>query len=174
MGYWWIHTAPWAQRPGLAAFVLFAGALFSRTTVFWTIERQGRPIGHCHIRHIDRSGGHGTAAILIGDKRAQGMGLGVEALALRNAYAFQRLGLDRIEVSVAAKNLASRRLVERSGYRLIGVAKEDAYLDGQKSAVLLFELLRSDWTGARLLDERPIGSAIEVAVLGAESPRRLA
>ncbi|TMG59921.1 MAG: GNAT family N-acetyltransferase [Chloroflexi bacterium] len=47
-----------------------------------------------------------------------------------------------------AENTASRRLLEKSGYRLIGNAKGATAADRQQE-VLLFELTRSDYARLR-------------------------
>lgn len=140
--YWWTRDVPWARRPTVAALVLFIGAL--RPTVFlWTIEHERKPIGLCLIRQIDRRNRQATAAVLIGEPTEQGKGFAGEAMAIRNEFVFGRLGLSTLRATALADNVASRRLLERSGYRLIGTAREPA--GRGKSEVLLFELLRSDY-----------------------------
>jgi RimJ/RimL family protein N-acetyltransferase len=45
-------------------------------------------------------------------------------------------------------------MLERAGYRLVGTAREEALVDGQRRDVLLFELLRSDHEQRRADDPR--------------------
>src|SRR2546427_356353 len=70
--YWWRRDAPWARMPRLAAFGLFLYACLSRRAILWTIEHEGKAIGHCHLRRIDRTNGNATTAVLIGDRSQQG------------------------------------------------------------------------------------------------------
>jgi len=142
--FWWMGDVPWARQPRIASLRLFLGAWFNRDAVVWTIETDGKPIGHCHIRQIDRLDGHAHTALLIGEHSAQRKGFASEAIALRSEYAFRRLGLHKLTSSTRADNVAGRRMLERAGYRLVGTAREETYVEGQRRDVLLFELLRSD------------------------------
>ena len=143
--YWWVHEGFWTRHPRLAAMRLFVSAGVSPTAVFWTIEFMGKPIGHCHIRHIDRDKGDATAAILIGEKAQQGKGLASEAIAVRNAFAFRRLRLHKISATSIATNLATSRLLERAGYRRVGISRQAARIGGERHDMLLFELLQTDF-----------------------------
>jgi RimJ/RimL family protein N-acetyltransferase len=152
--YWWMGDVPWARQPRIASVRLFLGAWFNRNAIVWTLESGGKPIGHCHIREIDRLNGHARTALLIGERSEQRKGLASEAIALRSDYAFRRLGLHKLTSSTRADNIAGRRMLERAGYRLVGTAREDAVVDGQHRDVLLFELLRSDHEQRRADDPR--------------------
>jgi RimJ/RimL family protein N-acetyltransferase len=146
--YWWIRDALWARRPGVAALLLYLAAGLSRTAVVWTIEHEGRPIGHCHIRHIDRAKGLGTTSVLIGERSARGKGFGCETVALRTEFAFGQLGLRMLRSFTLEQNTASRRMLEKSGYRLVGIAPADLSPGGRAGDVLLFELPRREYVPA--------------------------
>jgi RimJ/RimL family protein N-acetyltransferase len=133
----------------MAAIGLLLYSRLSRRAVSWTIEVKGAAVGHCHLRGIDRVNGHATGAVLIGEKSQRGQGLACEAIALRSAFAFRLLGLHKLKSSTQAKNIASRRMLERSGYRLIGTAREDVIEADGRDDVLLFELLRADYEQKR-------------------------
>jgi RimJ/RimL family protein N-acetyltransferase len=143
--YWWVRDGFWTRHRRLAAMRLFISAGISPTAVFWTIELRGKPIVRCHIRHIDRAKRDATAAILIGEKSHQNKGLASEAIAVRNAFAFRRLRLHKISATTVATNTATRKLLERAGYRLVGTSREEAHIAGKRHDVLLFELLRNDF-----------------------------
>jgi len=147
--YWWMGDVPWARQPRIAAVRVFLGAWFMPNTVVWTIEREGRPIGHCHIREIDRVNGRASTALLIGERSEHGKGIAQEAIALRSEFAFRTLRLHKLKTSTQAMNEAGRRMLEKSGYRLVGSAREDAHIDGERRDVLLFELLREDYERQR-------------------------
>ena len=145
--YWWTRDVPWAKRPAIAAAVLFVGGL-RPNAILWIITHDGQAIGHCLIRHIDRTKRHATAAVLIGERSEHGKGFAAEACAIRNDFVFGRLGFDSLRATAMAENTASRRLLEKSGYRLIGNAK-GATAAGRQQEVLLFELTRSDYARLR-------------------------
>ena len=145
--YWWTRDVPWAKRPAIAAAVLFVGGL-RPNAILWIITHDGQAIGHCLIRHIDRTRRHATAAVLIGERSEHGKGFAAEACAIRNDFVFGRLGFDSLRATAMAENTASRRLLEKSGYRLIGNTK-GATEAGRQQEVLLFELTRSDYARLR-------------------------
>jgi ribosomal-protein-alanine N-acetyltransferase len=131
--YWWTRDVPWAKRPAVAAVVLFVGGL-RPDVILWTIAHDGKAIGHCLIRKIDRARRHATAAVLIGERAAQGKGFAAEAIAIRNEFVFDRLHLDALTATALAENTASRRVLEKSGYRLVGVAAGGAVVAGRRQA----------------------------------------
>ena len=142
--YWWTRDVPWARRPALAAVVLFIGGL-RPDVILWTIAHEGKPIGHCLIRKIDRARRQATAAILIGERAAQGKGFAAEAMAIRNQFVFDRLHLETLTATALAANVASHRVLEKSGYRLVGVAAGGALVAGRREDLMLFELTRTDY-----------------------------
>jgi RimJ/RimL family protein N-acetyltransferase len=143
--YWWTRHTRWAARPGLAALLLYLHGRLSSTAILWTIERNGRPIGHCHIRRIDRERRQAVTAVLIGEAADRGKGYGYEAVTLRSAFAFERLGLEVLRSSTMGKNAASRRMLEKAGYRQIGSTRGGAPHAAGRENVLLFEQTRSDY-----------------------------
>ena len=148
--YWWTRDVPWAKRPAIAALVLFVGG-FRPNAILWMITRDGEAIGVSLIRQIDRTRRHAMVAVLIGERSEQGKGFAAEACMIRNEFVFGRLDFDSLTATVLAENTASRRLLERTGYRLIENDKHFSAA-GRKHDVLLFELTRSDY--ARLQVER--------------------
>jgi ribosomal-protein-alanine N-acetyltransferase len=139
---------PWAKRPALAAIVLFVGGLRPNAIV-WTIAHDGEAIGHCLIRKIDRVNRRATAAILIGERADHGKGFAAEAMAIRNEFVFERLGLATLTATALAENAASRRVLEKSGYRFVGMAPGGAFVAGRRQDLMLFELTRGDYARLR-------------------------
>jgi len=152
--YWWLKDVPWARSPTVAALILFARAVLDKQAMFWTIERDGRPIGHTNIRQIDRAAGHAVSSMFIGEKTEHGRGLAVDAIAIRNAYLFERCGLNKIKAIALSRNHAIHRVFEKAGYRLVGTASDDVSVGGQRHDVLLFELRRADWEQTQSSPER--------------------
>lgn len=67
-----------------------------------------------------------------------------EALMLIMGFAFEQLGLHRLEAACLDYNVASRRLLEKSGFRNIGHARQYLRIAGKWQDHLLFEILRSE------------------------------
>jgi len=83
--------------------------------VGFLFEQDGALVGDGDLRHI--AGGAAECAILIGERPAQGKGLGTRFLTMIHALAFGRLGLERVFATVIPANVASLRLFEKLGYR---------------------------------------------------------
>jgi len=104
-------------------------------------------IGLTQIRHgVAESG---SVGYWIGERYAR-QGYMTEALALMIGFAFRQQHLRRLEAACLPTNIPSRRLLERSGFRHEGYAKEYLCIDGQWQDHLLFALLRDSdrWPGA--------------------------
>ena len=117
----------------------------SKDDVFWMIEAEGRPIGAAGIHRIDWANAHAATGILIGDKSCWRKGYASEAMRLRTAYAFRELNLHKLQSSAFAENTGSRRALEKSGYRQIGVEREQHWREGRWHDHWLAEVLRADW-----------------------------
>jgi len=77
----------------------------------------------------------------------QGQGLMAEACDAVTGFWFGELGKDRLRVSKAAANAASRRVSERQGARLIAIEERD-YVSGRLAAEV-WELTREEWNARR-------------------------
>jgi RimJ/RimL family protein N-acetyltransferase len=128
----------------VAALVLFIGSL-RPSVILWTVEHEGKPIGVSLVRQIDRQSARATVAVLIGERSEQRKGFAVEAAAIRNDFVFGQLGLQTLRATARTENVASRRLLERCGYQLIGTPGV-ATGEGRRD-LLVYELKRSDYEG---------------------------
>ncbi|MGE8232667.1 MAG: GNAT family N-acetyltransferase [Stenotrophomonas sp.] len=75
----------------------------------------------------------------------QGRGLASEALQLVLGYAFNKLGLRRIEADIDPRNLPSCRLVERLGFVREGLLRERWHVNGEICDSAIYGLLRQDF-----------------------------
>lgn len=73
-----------------------------------------------------------------------GRGLATAAAQLVANYAFDTLGLHRLEIIMSVENLASRAVAERLGARREGMLRGRLYLEGQAHDAYLYSLLASD------------------------------
>jgi RimJ/RimL family protein N-acetyltransferase len=74
----------------------------------------------------------------------RGRGLTAEALRLLTAWAFDEVGLRRVELVVDPDNAGSRGVAERSGFRAEGIVRQRFLHRGQASDVVLYALLATD------------------------------
>ena len=73
-----------------------------------------------------------------------GRGLMTEAVRAVTRYAFDELGLFRIEAGVFGWNVSSVRVLEKVGYSFEGRLRKQVFKDGQRVDVLLYSRLRTD------------------------------
>lgn len=74
-----------------------------------------------------------------------GNGYATSASRLLVGYAFDELGLHRIEASTFASNSASKRVLEKLGFTEEGRARKAAYIEGAWIDKQQFGLLESEW-----------------------------
>lgn len=92
------------------------------------------------------------------DERVAGRGVLPTALALVLDHCFGPVGLHRVEANVRPENTASRRVVDKLGFREEGLHARYLFIDGQWRDHVCYALLREDVPdGAlrRYLDRTP-------------------
>lgn len=121
----------------------------SDAIVYWVMRVDGRTVGASALEEIDWINRHAGSGTIIGDPADWGKGYASEATRLRTDYAFQELGLERLETQSFAENSRMHRALEKSGYQMIGRRRRYVYKGGEWHDSLLFELLRDDWQARR-------------------------
>jgi RimJ/RimL family protein N-acetyltransferase len=78
----------------------------------------------------------------------RGKGIGSSATKLLTQFGFESIGFERIEAVVNVENIASRKLLEKSGYTLEGIMrKKSRKEDGTQIDMALYAATREDWQG---------------------------
>ena len=80
-------------------------------------------------------------------RRFRGSGLMTDACRRMISHAFEELGLHRVSVRCAARNVKSCAVPERLGFTLEGTLREAQFLNGRYEDLRLFAMLRPDWKG---------------------------
>lgn len=118
-----------------------AGYADNRSTVNFLVEAEGSVVGDVEVR--TKEGGIGELSwILFAGHR--GRGYGVRAVRLLVDYAFDALGLTRVEAHVNVANERSKRLATRAGLHREGVMRGRETLFGERHDTVLFARLRTD------------------------------
>jgi RimJ/RimL family protein N-acetyltransferase len=117
----------------------------SKDDVWWVIDVADQPVGATGIHGINWLDANGSTGIVIGEKGAWGKGYATEAMRLRTRYAFRELNLHKLMTEVDAENDASRKALERNGYRTVGVRREQTFREGKWHDRWVAEVLRADW-----------------------------
>lgn len=85
---------------------------------FTIVERaSGQPIGSCDVRP-DEDGSGAMVGLWIGEPH-QGKGFGTSVIGESTRYAFEVLGVRRVEADVFVGNWRSRKAFERNGFKLL-------------------------------------------------------
>src|SRR5262245_42597091 len=105
-------------------------------------------IGTCILTHF--SAAHERAEIGFALKQKRwGQGLGSEAASAVINFAFDDLGLHRIEADVDPRNERSLRLLERLGFRREGHLRERYHMNGERRDAIMLALLRTEWAARK-------------------------
>jgi ribosomal-protein-alanine N-acetyltransferase len=146
---WTAHT----DKSQTLAFLEWArDALAKGTNAIWAIEVDGRvsgTIGLDGIQFAMRAWRVDSAEL--GYWIAPplwGKGLMTEAAQAVLYCGFDTIGLHKITVGCLAENAASRRVIEKLGFRSIGRREDDVWRDGRWWSMLRYELTTSEWSDA--------------------------
>jgi RimJ/RimL family protein N-acetyltransferase len=77
----------------------------------------------------------------------QGTGLNTNVKFLMLQYAFEFLQFDKVEFRIDARNVVSRKAVEKLGAKLEGILRKDTLmLNGFKRSTCCYGILKEEWT----------------------------
>jgi RimJ/RimL family protein N-acetyltransferase len=97
------------------------------TTVAWAVEEHGAVVGSVGLRGVNLVDHWVNAAYWVLPE-ARGRGVAARALAGATAYAFERLGLHRVQLQHAVANTASCRVADKAGFALEATQRESCLL----------------------------------------------
>ena len=116
-----------------------------RAAVMWSIMLGKKLIGSSGLSDIDWRHRHAFSGTVIGETAYWGKGYARESMRLRTEYAFDELGLERMETQVTAGNDASRRALLATGYHEVGVRRRHLFFEGRWHDAWVGEILREEW-----------------------------
>lgn len=112
---------------------------------FLIIAPDGRIIGESVINEIDRDARSANFRIGIFHSDERGRGIGSWAVRVTRDFAFEELGLHRLELDVYSFNPRAQKAYLKAGFKQEGVLR-DAIWDGEKYADdILMALLEDEW-----------------------------
>jgi len=101
-------------------------------------------IGVIGLMHIDRKHKNAEIGYWLG-KKYWGQGLMTEAVELILDFGFEKLRLHKIYARLFEKNIASKRVLEKSGFKLEGKIRETIYRNREWHNVLKYGILTSEY-----------------------------
>ncbi len=94
---------------------------------------------------------------------ARGRGLMTAAVRLVTGHVFETLEVQRVTAFAAADNVASRRVIERAGYRLYGIERYGAWVRDDHVDMALYDVTASEWAAGVRSSENATASTANPA-----------
>ena len=114
---------------------------------FAIIERaSGRFVGATGINQVDKSALRANLGYWLRTSATK-RGYATEAAKMVARWAFESLGLERIEIVAATGNVASQKVAARIGATREGIARRRLQVPGVPHDAVVFSLIRSDVLG---------------------------
>ena len=145
MRFW--STPPHVDRSEAASLVERIDAAVAARTLFqWGIvpHEVGAVIGTCTLVGIDWSNRRAEIGFALARAHWR-RGYATDALRRVLRYAFDELGLTRLEADVDPRNGASLRTLERLGFRREGLLRERWFVAGEVQDSVILGLLAREW-----------------------------
>jgi RimJ/RimL family protein N-acetyltransferase len=102
-------------------------------------------IGNVSLQDISLINRTAEFAILLGDKRHWGRGVGSLAGKMLISHGFKKLNLERIHCGTAATNIGMQKLAKSLGMVLEGTRRQHLFLDGARVDMLEYGILRHEF-----------------------------
>lgn len=118
---------------------------------------EGKPIGYVCLKGINENSSSAELGIAIMERGYRGQGYGTEALKLAVGYAFDRLRLRLIGLTVFPFNERAIKAYEKVGFRRREALKKSWLLDsGEYADMLLMEVTRDQWMAVTPMPRQPL------------------
>jgi RimJ/RimL family protein N-acetyltransferase len=143
--YW--SSAPLPDLVAAEALLTEIHEAFARRTLLqWGIARPAddRVVGTCTLAGLTPEHRRAELGFAL-ERRQWGRGYMAEALPAVVGFAFDQLGLHRLEADVDPQNHPSIRALQRLGFRREGYLRERYHLGGEIQDAILYGLLRPEW-----------------------------
>jgi ribosomal-protein-alanine N-acetyltransferase len=107
---------------------------------------EGRFIGEITLSSIQRGPLQSAYVGYWIDEAVAGQGLMPEAVVTMLQYAFESLRLHRVEINIIPRNAPSRRVVEKLGLRVEGIAERYLEIDGAWEDHARYAITAEEWS----------------------------
>ncbi len=103
-------------------------------------------IGTANLVNINWKDKNAVHGMLLGDPNLRGKGIGFEVVNLVMQFAFEELGLNRLDTTIIEYNESSKKLyIEKCGWKLEGVAREWYFRKDKFWDKLLIGITKKDY-----------------------------
>ena len=108
-------------------------------------NRSQKHIGNISLQNIDWVTRSAEFAILLGDKKFWGQGIGEEAGKLIIQHGFEKLNLSRIHCGTSSENIGMQKLALKLGMKPEGRRRQAMYKNGKYADILEYGILKSEY-----------------------------
>ena len=109
------------------------------------IKGTNQLIGYAGISNISKFNKSGEYFIFIGDKTQWGRGISTEVTKQILEIGFNKLGLNRIMLTVSEPNIGGVKSYLKAGFKQEGILREASFRDGQFHDKIVMSVLKSEW-----------------------------
>jgi RimJ/RimL family protein N-acetyltransferase len=143
---YWSRPAFTDRQQALGFYAEICEGFAGRSLFQWGIvEGDGRNLlGTCTLYAFDGAPWRCEIGFALG-RGAWGRGIATRGVAVALGFAFEALGVHRVEADVDPRNARSLRLLERLGFRREGLLRERYCVGGEVQDALMLGLLRDEW-----------------------------
>lgn len=110
----------------------------------WAVVYEGRCIGQARLS-VNRMDQRARYAVGFFDERVLNQGLGTEVTQAMLCFAFERLGLHRVDLRVLAYNQRAIACYEKCGFIREGVEREGALIEGKWESDWIMSILEQEY-----------------------------
>jgi len=119
----------------------------NKNQIVWSIyTKDGVHIGSTGLHHIDlKRNKKATWGIVIGEKKYWGQGYGTDALKTILKFSFEKLKLNRVELSVFPGNTAGFKCYTKCGFKQEGIKRKSILKRGKYLDEVIMGILKEDY-----------------------------
>ena len=105
-------------------------------------------IGNVKIGPVNTHHAYADVSYFLGERASWGRGLGTDACCAATRFAFERLGLHRVQAGFYETNLGSQKVLTKAGFSYEGRLRKKLRQsdDGEWEDHVWFAALKEDWT----------------------------
>lgn len=112
---------------------------------FTILTKGGRPIGNMALLEINYVNRNAQLGIMIGEKAYWSKGYGTDAIETLLGFAFDTLGLHKVELRLNPGNKRALACYRKCGFKLEGKKREQTYHHGEYCDELIMSVLKKEW-----------------------------
>jgi len=120
-------------------------------TDFFVEGKDGRKIGSIGFFNVIHPAGNQLEIGYFIIPTERGKGYCTEAVNILVDYIFLSKNIERIQVQTDKRNLASQKVLEKSGFKMEGALRKNFFIRGKWTDDLIYSIIREEWKEPKIL-----------------------